>query len=374
MDFDYIVLPGIIFFAGVLIVGISIHRLRSLSTKSRKQKLVGRFVLSAILLITVAISGSSMYNAIAIQNFWSSHPPVGQFVRVNGLKMHINCIGSGSPTVILESELGSDSLEWGQVQPVISKTTRVCSYDRAGYGWSEVSSQARDADHIASELHQLLLQAHITGSLVLVGHSIGGLYIRDYAQRYPSDVAGMVFVDASSPLQDQNSKFNTGSSGPPSWLLRTAMIMGVPRLIGMCSGQQHGSDADYRRLRAESTCRLHYGVISAELQNFHLSSEEIIHSESYGALPILILSHDPADLLAKHHSAAKVVKQQEAWTRMQEDLKKLSTRSFRIVAKGSSHQVQMDRPELVEREVSLFIEQIRGTAPQPMAYGNTTIE
>ena len=369
-------MPVFLLTAGILIIWLSIRRLQSLFHESlpRWRKITERIVLCVILLVTAAIAGSSSFNAIALHHFWASHPPAGQFVQVNGHKMHINCTGSGSPTIILDAQLGNDSTTWGEIQSVLSKTTRVCSYDRAGFGWSDPQPAPRDADHIADELHQMLLQAQVTGPIVLMGHSITGLYMRAYATRYSKNVAGMVFVDVSTPLQDQNPAFNTGSKGPPSWFFRTAMIAGVPRLIGMCSPSVQGPKAAFRKLRAEGICRLHYSAMSGELDSLQASGEETIHTGPYGSLPILIISHDPAKMLVTPHPTKQEAGRQDAWTQMQEDLKKLSTRSQRIIAKGSTHNVPIDRADLIENKVSVFVEQIRGAAPQPTNYGDTTTE
>ena len=117
----------------------------------------------------------------------------------------MDCMGSGSPTLILDAGLGNDSLIWGGVQPVLAKNTRVCAYDRAGWGLSQTVPGPQDANDIADELHGLLDAAGIDGSVVLMGHSIAGMYIRAYASRYPAQVAGLIFVDASTPLQDEGS-------------------------------------------------------------------------------------------------------------------------------------------------------------------------
>ena len=376
MNFDYVVMPAIIVAVGVLIIWLGLRHLRSLATKTlpRWRKITEGIVLSVILLVTATIAGSSSFNAIALHRFWSSHPPVGQFVQVNGHRMHIHCTGSGSPTIILDAGLGNDSTTWEETQPVLSKITRVCSYDRAGFGWSDPQPMPRDADHIADELHQTLLQAQVADPIVLMGHSITGLYMRDYATRYPKNVVGIVFLDVSTPLQDQNPAFSNGSKGPPSWLLRTAMIAGFPRLIGMCSPSVQGPTAAVRKLRAEDICRLHYSAMAGELDSFQASGEETIHTGPYGSLPILIISHDPAKLLARPHPAKEEISRQDIWTQMQEDLKKLSTKSQRIIAKGSTHNVHIDRADLIDTEVTLFIERIRGTAPPPAQYGDTTTE
>lgn len=376
MNLDYVIFPAILFVVGILISWLAFRRLRRISKNdlSPWRRITERVVLCAILLVTVTVVGSSSFNAIAIHYFWLSHPPAGQFVKVNGRRMHIDCTGSGSPTIILDAQLGNDSTVWGEIQPVLSGTTRVCSYDRGGFGWSDPQPLPRDADHIADELHQMLLQSQITGPVILMGHSIAGLYIRDYVIRYPNNVTGMVFVDVSTPLQNHNPAFNSGSKGLPSWLFRVAMIAGVPRVIGMCSLSGKETNAGFRKLYAEDICRLHYSAMSEEVDSFEVSGQETVHSGPYGSLPILIISHDPAKMLIRPHTTKLDIERQEAWTQMQEDLKKLSTRSQRIIAKGSTHNVPIDRPDLIEKQVSLFVEQIRGTASQPPNYGVTTTE
>jgi pimeloyl-ACP methyl ester carboxylesterase len=207
-----------------------------------------------------------------------------------------------------------------------------------------------------------------------MGHSIGGIYLRDYATRYPADIAGLIFVDSSTPLQNRNPAFKlTGGAGPPPWVFNLAMIAGVPRLIGMCSEGTHGAGDHTRKLQAEAICRLHYSAMSAEVDSIDQSGQQTVHSGPYGALPILIISHDPSKQMSRHPTQ-RDFDRQAAWSQMQEDLKKLSTRSRRIIAKGSSHSVMLDRADLIEKEVPLFIKQLRGTAPQPTNYGSTITE
>jgi pimeloyl-ACP methyl ester carboxylesterase len=381
LDFDYVVAPALILLIGILVVWLGIRRMLSLSGKSYQmwRKVAERVVLSAVVVVAAAVAGSASFNAVAQLWFRAHNPPPGETYLVNGHKMHMNCTGSGSPTIVLDAGLGNDSLIWGGVQPVLSRTTRVCSYDRAGFGWSDALPAPRDADHIAVELHELLLQAKVSGPIVLMGHSIAGIYMRDYATRYPADLAGIVFVDASTPLQDENPAFKAMASRGPMqwsrvWLARSGLIVGLPRLMGQCSQPIRGFEAHAGKLQAEDSCHLHIGAVSAELDSFNRSGQETVHTGPYGALPILIFSQDPAKSLPKQNPPRQLVGVEQAWNLMQEDLKRLSTRSLRIIAKGSSHLVQIDRAELIENEVPLFIEQIRGTVPQPTDYGSTVTE
>jgi len=375
MDFDFVVLPTLIFVVGVLVIWLSLRRLRSHSTKSYRtwRKIVERIALSVVVLLAAGLAGSSAYNTIVLHHFWATNSPPGVIYSVDGHRMHIVCTGSGSPTIVLEAAFGNDALTWGGVQPVLSSTTRTCSYDRAGFGWSDPVPTPRDADHIAAELHELLLQAQVTGPIVLMGHSLAGMYIRDYATRYPEGIVGIVFEDASTPLQDENPVNKAlESKVPPRWALeplaKSAMSMGIPRLIGMCSQSIKGFDAQAAKLQGEDICRTHISQMFDYWDGINRSGHETAHTGPYGALPILIFSEDASTRRDGAENGANV------WNQMQEDLKKLSTRSRRIIAKGSSHYVHIDRPDLIEREVPLFIEQIRGTAPQPDKWGLTITE
>jgi pimeloyl-ACP methyl ester carboxylesterase len=360
-------------------VWLSVRCIFSLSTKSYRtwRKVTERIILSLVVLLAAAVTGSSAFNAIALYRFRALNPPPGAFYTVNGHKMRMNCTGSGSPTIVLEAGGGNDALIWGGVQPVLSKTTRVCSYDRAGYGWSDVLPAPRDADHVAAELHGLLSAAKIDGPIVLMGHSIAGMYMRDYATRYPKNIVGLVFVDVSTPLQDENPAMKAMiAKGPPQWvsmLLRAYYIAGLPRIMGQCSQTIPGLAGQAGRMEAENLCHVQFGAMAHEMDSFNRSGHETVHTGPYGAIPILIFSEDTTTMhlpISPQQTAdlAKIMNQ------MHEDLKKLSTRSRRIIAKGSGHYVQLFRADLIEKEVPLFIEQIRGTVLQPTNYGSTITE
>jgi pimeloyl-ACP methyl ester carboxylesterase len=123
-------------------------------------------------------------------------------VDVGGYKLHITCAGEGSPTVILDAVGGGSSTQWALVQPEIAATTRVCAYDRAGFGWSELGPEPRDAHQQVRELHTLLANADVAGPYVLVGHSYGGRVARVYAGQHLDEVAGLVLVDTGILYQD----------------------------------------------------------------------------------------------------------------------------------------------------------------------------
>ena len=133
---------------------------------------------------------------VPITSMGSPQQPPGRLVDVGGFMMHIYCTGEGSPTVVLDAGLGELSLSWAQVQEQLSQHTRVCSYDRAGMGWSEEGPKPRTYMRIADELHTLLHAGDEQGPYVLVGHSAGAHTVRFFVQKYPSEVTGIVLEDA----------------------------------------------------------------------------------------------------------------------------------------------------------------------------------
>src|SRR5918912_1497138 len=171
---------------------------------------IGRWVLRGIgrtlaalfgLLVVLGLIGAS-YEAIAAAGDARSYPPPGQLVDVGGYRLHIQCVGTDSPTVVLDAGLSGSSLDWSLVQPELGRTTRVCAYDRAGMGWSDPGPQSRTPRQIAGELHTLLTKAGIAGPYVLVGHSLAGKNVRLFALSHPEEVAAMVLVDARSEYVD----------------------------------------------------------------------------------------------------------------------------------------------------------------------------
>lgn len=373
MDFLYGWLPTLLVILGILVAALCLRRLFALHERPwpTARKFFERIALSLVAIGFLAVGLSSGINALLLHHERARMP--GRLVNVDGHRMRIECTGSGSPTLVLDSGLGNDGLVWQGVQPVLAQTTRVCSYDRAGMGWSDSVPPPRDADHIADQLHGLLAEAQINGPLVLMGHSIAGIYIRDYAARYPAQVAGLVFVDGSTPWQNRDPALKPEMQSQPS-PLRVAMVQGmfvfgVPRWSGNCTHGFHNLPPAAQKLASESRCHLIVSSPLGEAKSFDRSGDETIHT-TFGDLPILVLSSDPARALADHQPQAIIT----VWSRMQTNLAHLSTRGRQIIAKGSPHYIMLERPDLVEKEVPLFIEQIRGSAPWPASFGTTTTE
>ena len=339
------------------------------------------WIFSAVLAILIC---SALFNALDGLRYRQSYPPPGKIYSVSGRRMHLYCTGSGSPTLLLEAGLGDDWLSWRKVQPALSSLTRVCSYDRAGFGWSESQVTTRDSDHIIQELHALLSVAEISGPMVLIGHSAGGLHIRKYLTKYPTDVVGLVFVDASTPEQIDQLPAEMNQPQNLRWA-EVETLLGIPRLRGRCGYHEWTGlgivDSDSQALAAwlrADDCSV--SVLSAtgqEYAGFKASGQEVAGTGPFGSLPVLIFSEDAAVTpsywteyypLSLHPVFAKT------WNSLQEGLKKLSTRSQRIVARGSSHYVQVDRPDVVIAEVEKLVRTIRGPDKVSQTHGSTIVE
>jgi pimeloyl-ACP methyl ester carboxylesterase len=150
-----------------------------------------------ILVLTAFISTASLGQKIAVD---STYPPPGRIVRVDGRKMHLFCTGSGNPTVVLVAGGGAVSIDWYLVQSRIDSTTRVCSYDRAGLGWSDPGPAEETVEETVSDLHKLLQTAGEKPPYILVGASIGGIFIQAFQHSYPNEVVGLIFTNSSNHI------------------------------------------------------------------------------------------------------------------------------------------------------------------------------
>lgn len=376
-----IALPVLIVLVALFVLTLSIRRLRRLSRLPHRKwrRVTERLVLSVVILVCAAATLTTVYNTIAVRYYESTYGAPGKLYDVAGYRMHLYCTGEGAPTLVLEAGLGDSALGWGKVQRELSKTTRVCSYDRAGMGWSEPRPGPRDADQIAIQLHALLQEAGVTGPIVLMGFSAAGLYIRDYASHYPQNLVGLIFVDGSTPLQWEHGspELRRELDIIPTYeyyILSAAWVLGVPRLMGLCSKVEAGFEERAGRMEAEGNCDRLVGEIWREFKGARQSGDETIHTGPYADLPILIFSQDPQKYPGSGTPSRLDVEGSVVWNQMQEDLKKLSTHSRRIIARGSGHVIPFERADLLNKEVPVFVRQIRNEAPQPTDYGSTKTE
>jgi pimeloyl-ACP methyl ester carboxylesterase len=168
---------------------------RSLHNWSRRAVLYP----ALLVLLVLAVGGAVGTVAAAISS--NPGPASGRTYVANGHRLYVSCVGSGSPTVVLFNGLGEWTPNWAWVQSNVSRTTRVCAFDRAGEGWSGGKASAADGHQLATDLHALLQAARVPGPYVLAGHSVGGTYALVYAKDYPAQVAGVALIDSATPYQ-----------------------------------------------------------------------------------------------------------------------------------------------------------------------------
>ncbi|NWF78784.1 MAG: alpha/beta hydrolase [Chloroflexi bacterium] len=297
------------------------------------------------LMIVLGLAGAA-YESAAEAADLRAYPPPGQLVDVGGYRLHIHCTGTGSPTVVIESGWGDMSASWGWVQPEVAKTTRICTYDRAGMGWSEASPQPRTARVYANELHTLLVNANEPGPYVLVGHSMGGFTLIMYAHDYPADVAGLVLIDSQDlPTADGATPQpapQPGGTSVPALLARIGLIRLLAAPLGSFENLPEGDKQAYTA-RAVAPC----GVQTYLDEGMGMSEggAQARAVTTLGALPLIVLSRGQDQ--DAHHTAAQI------------GLLQLSTDHQQLFAGQSGHSIHLEQPEAAVAAIVQMVEQLR---------------
>jgi pimeloyl-ACP methyl ester carboxylesterase len=290
----------------------------------------------ALVIVSLSLTGF-LYQTIASAVDASSYPAPGRLIDVGGYRLHLSCNGTsrpGSPTVILDAGLNETSLGWSKVQPGVASFTRVCSYDRAGYGWSDTGPLPRTAGRMVTELHTLLTRAGVAGPYILVGHSDGGLTMQLYTYTYPQQVAGLVLVESAHADQFRYPELQaTGAGLLP--ICEALSPFGIARLFGFWNGSvaQYPPSAQ-PAAKAQFYQTRHCQTVSDEYAAFEASSAQVRAARHpLGRLPLVVLTR------GKQVDAA--------WQTLQKELASLSTNSKQMIATRSDHQIQLEQPDLV---------------------------
>ena len=324
-------------------------------------------VLVLLSLPVLFLIGGASWQAIATAKDTGRTPPPGQLVDIGGYRLHLYCQGSGSPVVIMDAGLGDSWMTWSRTQPEIAKRTRACSYDRAGYGYSDAGPWPRDSHQIVSELHALLGAAKVEPPYILVGHSFGGYNTRLFTSTYPAEVAGLVLVEASH--EDQVQRFPAGMrqlfdgyvahTRSATWLARFGLerVRGVPAYDGPGVQPDQLVYADAVGYRTAW-----YHAIQGEMESFlATSAREVRDSRKPLTIPLVVITgnaHMAAELHASGLSQPDADSAQAAWYALQNDEATLSTRSHHVIATQSTHYVNMDQPDLVIAAVDTVLAEI----------------
>lgn len=300
------------------------------------------------------------YQSISTKLNESEYPPIGKMVDVGGYRLHINCIGTDGPTVVLDAGMGCNSLEWALVQPEIAKFAKVCSYDRAGYGWSDESPLERTSSNIAVELHTLLHNAGIPGPYILVGHSFGGANIRLYASKYPDEVIGIILVDSAH--EDALNKFPM-----PQVNTNVALFFsytGLNRILSYFSNNQETLKMFPKDIQEMSLAQSRHTkfikTLFSEMINIKKSFAQLRNAGDLQDKPLIVIT------AAKriHYDGTEYTEEQieELWNDsriQQKDLVSKSTRGKQVIAEQSDHMINRHQPNIIIESVREIVNEIK---------------
>lgn len=300
------------------------------------------------------------------------HSPIGKLENIGSHRLHIYSIGEGSPSVVFESGGASWSLDWFLVQTEAAKFTNACSYDRAGFGWSDSGAKPRTSEQIVTELHTLLAKAGIKKPYFLVGASFGGHTVRLFSEKFPDEVVGIVLIDARH--ETINLKM------PPAWkkleasgkamnqFMLLASRIGFLKLLGRFMGEKAAPPILMKLPPKLRSTYLEVGYQPKyfqsnfdELAAISESDKQLSLAGSLGNIPLTVIRHGIPDLFSSM-PAGQAKQSEQVWQELQADFAKLSSNSQILVAEKSGHGIQIDQPSLVVDLIKQMFENVRRDA------------
>lgn len=332
-------------------IEIKIAEIALSNTASHKGEFGPRYFRIAFWLVFIAI-GLLLLSSCAStpETVMGKHPPLGKLISIQGHDLHIIDQGSRGPIIVLQSGMSGWSVDWSLVQPELAKHHRVISYDRAGYGWSEEAPEPRDADSVSRELGDLLDALSIHEPIVLVGHSLGGLFVQHFARSFPSRVHGLVLVDSVS--EDQSL------SMPPSMrqdyegnllFLTGAMAWWAPSGILKVFGQGETNATAKWPEPVRSAAReltflpRGYRALNAEMKAFQISQSQTRALPPLPGIPVHMLRSASVRDFPPGFEKPGI---QELWVTLQNKMSLRYHTSVHMVS-DSGHYIQLDQPQEV---------------------------
>lgn len=335
-------------------------------------RLLGYGLLGLMGLLLVLLGCGATYEAIASRRAARRYQAPGQLVDVGGHRLHLHCLGQGSPTVVLDTGLGMPSASWALVQPAVAQWTRVCAYDRAGYGFSDPGPAPRTSQRIAEELHTLLDRAGERAPYILAGHSFGGFTIRLFASRFPSQVAGLILIDASH--EDFRARIQKTGDPTPQQMRRQmqrqielgllALRFGLLRLGPALAGWDT-ADATFRRLSPQTVQEMLALFLTPkalraagdEMDAFAESADQLRAAGKLGALPIVVLTAG-GRTGEEVGQTAEEAEHHRVWRHeLQPELARLSSHGKQLVVANTDHMIPLEQPESVNAAIRDIVEQ-----------------
>jgi pimeloyl-ACP methyl ester carboxylesterase len=310
-----------------------------------------RIVIGLGCLLRALVIAGTFFETIARQQAAERYPVQGKLVDIGNRKIQIDCRGSGSPTVVLESGLDHfGSLSWAKVHNEIAQTTRVCAYSRAGIMWSDPNPADFDSNQTAQDLHTALTNAGEKAPLVMVGHSLGGPHILTFTSLYDREVAGFVLVDASHPEQVDRLRKVIGSAVDeiplmlkiPPTIADIAANIGIVRLLNLCP-----TIKTIPEITAKAGCAYLPQMAGSNLkaaQSFNMTLDRAKHFRKLGDRPLVVLTAmqklNAEDLKTAGLSEEQGQKIQATWKELQADQATWSSHSRHEILADSTHYVR----------------------------------
>ena len=315
----------------------------------RPRTQIDRFITAFIACLGAAVIGACTAGAErARQPAGAAKDSPGLLVRLHdGRKINLRCAGKGAPTVVLEGGFAADSHAWDRVEPQVARFTRVCAYDRAGYGFSDMGPLPRDGAAVAHDLDAALRAAKINPPFVLVGHSVGALYVRLFADRRPSAVVGLVFVD---PAPDHEDLRLAPAGGPGAGSLFALRERPARCLAAADQAALPAKDPSLAACLAGSTTlarsRDNWLTQISELDTLWGSTSDEVASgrTSYDDMPLVVLTADGTFSDTPDPPRASLT---SLWLRLHEQIAKLSAHGISRLVTHSSHMMIFDRPDAI---------------------------
>ncbi len=297
-----------------------------------------------------------------------------------GRRMNIVCIGQGSPAVVFEYGLGGHMLNWQKVQPDVSALTTACFYDRAGYGFSDPSGRPMTGQNVTDDLYWLLNKAGVQKPIVLVGHSLGGLYATLYADRFPSQVVGLVLIDPVFAGQDlgetpeEQARAHAIYDRSQSYIRNCANQARSHQLSrnkpASCIPPVGRTSAEGEYLAEQYANPYRWEAMLSESQNLHAANalsedeqEEQRAAISFGDKPVIVLTagvapKQPAETEEEHQ------KNMAHWKAGHDKVAARSSRGESIVVSNALHMIQLDQPQAVIDAIKRVVHEVRADAAQ----------